>query len=288
MSRFFCDTNSELWYTRADELGLDVIAMPYTLDGEEYFYDLGRNTNFKEFFARLRAGADAKTQALNMQNYIDYFEPILAGGEDIVYVHFSRNMSGTFVQMDNAIAFLKEKYPDRKISTVDTGMISIGEALIVYEAAKLWKNGASDEEIVKFVEENRQNYALYFTVKDLQQLKRGGRLSATAFVAGTILNIKPILRVDESGALGKCATVRGYKSAIKTIVEKIKEIGDDVKKHPIVIAHADAEDVAEEIHQIIKTQFGEDVEVWIQPVGPVIGSHSGGGAVGVAFHSKSR
>ena len=108
MSRFFCDTNSELWYTRADELGLDVIAMPYTLDGEEYFYDLGRNTNFKEFFARLRAGADAKTQALNMQNYIDYFEPILAGGEDIVYVHFSRNMSGTFVQMDNAIAFLKE------------------------------------------------------------------------------------------------------------------------------------------------------------------------------------
>lgn len=288
MSRFFCDTNSELWYTYADKLGLDVIAMPYTLDGEEYFYDLGRNTNFKEFYARLKAGADAKTQALNMQNYIDYFEPVLAGGEDIVYVHFSRKMSGTFLQMDNAIAFLKEKYPERKISTVDTGMISVGEALIVYEAAQLWKNGASDEDVVKFVEENRQNYALYFTVKDLQQLKRGGRLSATAFVAGTILNIKPILRVNEEGELGKFGVAKGFKSALKTLVGKIKELGEDIKKHPIIVTHADAEDVAEEMLQMIKAEFGEDIEIWIQPIGPVVGSHSGAGAVGVAFHSKSR
>ena len=288
MSRFFCDTNSDLWFTIADELGVDVISMPYSLDGEESGYDLGRNTDFVDYYYRLGSGADAKTQALNMQNYIDYFEPVLQAGEDIIYVHFSRKMSGTFAQMDSAIAYLKEKYPDRKITTVDTKMISIGEALVVYEAAKLWKNGATDEEIVKFVEENRNHFALYFTVKDLAQLKRGGRLSAVSYVAGTLLNIKPIIRVDEEGVLNKCETVKGVKTGLKTLADKVKLLGEDVQNHPIIIAHADAPQFADEIESILIQTFGDNLKIWKQYIGPTIAAHCGVGAVGIAFHSKSR
>lgn len=288
MSRFFCDTNSDLWYTIADELGLDVISMPYSLDGEERGYDLGRNTDFVDYYYRLANGADAKTQALNMQNYIDYFEPVLQAGEDIIYVHFSRKLSGTFTQMDNAIAYLKEQYPDRKITTVDTKMISLGEALMVYEAAQLWKAGASDEEIAKFVEENRNHYALYFTVKDLTQLKRGGRLSAVSFVAGTLLNIKPIIRVDEEGALSKYETVKGVKAGIRTLADKVKLLGDDLYNHPIIIAHADALEYAEEIKAQLLQEFGEKLTIFMQFIGPTVAAHCGIGSVGVAFYSKSR
>lgn len=288
MSRFFCDTNSDLWFTIADELGVDVISMPYSLDGEESGYDLGRNTDFVDYYYRLGSGADAKTQALNMQNYIDYFEPVLQAGEDIIYVHFSRKMSGTFAQMDNAIAHLKEKYPDRKITTVDTKTISLGEGLMVYEAAMLWKNGATDEEIVKFVEENRNHFALYFTVKDLTQLKRGGRLSAVSYVAGTLLNIKPIIRVDEEGALNKCETVKGVKTGLKTLADKVKTLGDDIYNHMIIIAHADAPEFAEEIKAQLIQQFGEKLNIFLQYIGPTVAAHCGVGAVGIAFHSKSR
>ena len=288
MSRFFCDTNSELWYTVADELGLDVIAMPYSLDGEESAYDLGRNTDFKAFYNSLKKGADAKTQALNVQNYIDYFEPVLAAGEDIIYVHFSRNMSGTFAQMDQAIAELKGKYPNRKISVVDTKSISIGEALIVYDAALLWKNGATDEEIVKFVEDNRQNYTVYFTVKDLTQLKRGGRISSVSYVAGTILNIKPVLCVEENGTLMKYGTAKGAKAALKALVSRVKEIGSQIFDHPIIITHADAEESADELKQMLISEFGDKLTIWTQQIGPTVGSHCGAGTVGIAFHSTKR
>ena len=289
MYQLFCDSNCELWYTTVKELGLNVIRMPYTLeDQQELFYDLGETHDFKSFFDKMRAGVVPKTQALNEFDYIEYFEPVLAAGEDIIYVHFSRNMSGTFAQMDQAIAELKEKYPNRKISVVDTKSISIGEALIVYEAALLWKRGATDEEVVKFVEDNRQNYTVYFTVKDLTQLKRGGRISSISYVAGTILNIKPVLCVEENGTLMKYGTAKGAKAALKTLVSRVKEIGSQIFDHPIIIAYADAEESADELKQMLISEFGDKLTIWTQQVGPTVGSHCGAGTVGIAFHSTKR
>ncbi|MBR2052801.1 MAG: DegV family EDD domain-containing protein, partial [Clostridia bacterium] len=148
--------------------------------------------------------------------------------------------------------------------------------------------GATDEEIVKFVEENINNYALYFTVKDLTQLKRGGRLSAVSFVAGTLLNIKPIIHVDEEGALNKCETVKGVKAGLRTLADKVKLLGDDVYNHMIIIAHADAPDFAQEIKAQLIHQFGENLNIFVQYIGPTVAAHCGAGAVGIAFHSKSR
>lgn len=289
MSRFFCDSNGELWYTRADELGLDVIGMPYTIDDEdERAYDLGRNTDFDDFYNRLKNGSIAKTQALNVQNYLDYFEPVLAGGEDIIYIHFSNQMSGTFEQMRKAIEILKEKYPERTIRTADTKLIAIGEALIVYEAAQLWKSGKSDEEIIEFVEKYKQNYAMYFLVGDLAYLRNGGRLKTSSFIVGTMLNIKPILKMNEEGIIVKADVARGIKRGLKELVNVVKKIGNDVYKHPLIIAHAGAQQLANELKELFVAEFGDKIEIWQQPIGPTVGTHCGPGSVGIAFHSNKR
>lgn len=289
MSRFFCDSNGELWYTRADELGLDVIGMPYTIDDEdERDYDLGRNTDFDDFYKRLSNGSIAKTQALNVQNYLDYFEPVLAGGEDIIYIHFSNQMSGTFEQMRKAIEILKEKYPERRIRTADTKLISIGESLLVYEAAKMWKSGASDDDIIEFVEKYKQNYALYFLVDDLGYLRKGGRLKTASFIVGTMLNIKPILKVNEEGQITKADVAKGIKRGLKELVNIVKSTGNDIYKHPLVIAHAAAKNLADELRELFVAEFGDKLEIWEQPIGPTVGAHCGPGSVGIAFHCNKR
>ena len=152
MSVFFCDSNCELWYDKVEELGINFISMPYTIDGEEYYYDLGKNTDSKQFFDKMRKGASAKTSALNMNDYVDIFEPVLANGDDVLYVSFSHKMSGTFNSLNLAKEELLAKYPDRKITVVDTENISMGAGIIVYFAAKLHNEGASDDEVIRFVE----------------------------------------------------------------------------------------------------------------------------------------
>lgn len=136
MYQLFCDSNCELWYTTAKEYGLKVIRMPYVLDGKEYYYDLGENTDFRHFYDRMRAGAVPTTSAINEQNYIDYFEPVLKEGQDIYYITFSHKLSATFESMDKAIAKLKEAYPDRVIRTFDTKAISLGSGFQVRYAAE--------------------------------------------------------------------------------------------------------------------------------------------------------
>ncbi|MDD3397234.1 MAG: DegV family protein [Clostridia bacterium] len=289
MSVFFCDSNSELWYTKAEELGLKVIGMPYNIDNdEERAYDLGKNTDFNDFYTRLKKGSSAKTSALNEQNYIDYFEPVLASGNDVLYVHFSRKMSGTFEYMDQAIKILKKKYPKNSVKCVDTQSIAIGEAIIVYEAGKMWKNGASDEEIIDFVIKNRENYAMYFLVDDLKHLKKGGRLSTTSFVVGTMLNIKPILKISSEGTIVKHCVAKGRKKGLNQLFEIFKTLNENAKDYPICIAHAIAEEDAMELKKMIENYISEPLEIWFQPIGPTVGTHGGPGSIGLAFHSKQR
>lgn len=288
MSKFFCDSLCELWFTKIDELGVNLINMSYSLGSEVTDYDCGRNTDFKKFYNALRKGKDSKTQSLNMQNYIDYFEPVLASGEDVIYVHFSGEMSGTFNHMNKAISYLKEKYPNRTIRAVDTKSVSIGSEIIVYEAAKLWKAGATDDEVVEFVINHRDNFVLRFIAEDLKYLKKGGRLSATGMVVGTVLNIKPIIGVNSDGVLVKVGTAQGVKGGIKKLVDEMKELGSDVYNHPVIVAHADAENLVEELKVKLFEEFGDRLVVWEQPIGPTVGAHCGPGTLGIAYHGSRR
>ena len=153
MYQLFCDSNCELWHTTVKELGLNLIKMPYVMDGEERFYDMGETHDFKGFFDHMRAGGTPKTAALNEYAYNEYFEPALARGEDIYYITFSHQMSGTFNAMKNVIAELKEKYPEREIRYFDSKLISLGSGFVTYYGALKYKEGATMDEMDEYLTE---------------------------------------------------------------------------------------------------------------------------------------
>lgn len=281
MSVFFTDTDCEMWYTDAEELNINVIGMPYTINGQEQIYDFGKNTNIESFYKDMREGKVATTSALNAQDYIDYFEPIFANGEDILYVHFSSELSCTFNSMNQALEELKKKYPERKCTTFDTRNISLGAGLQVIEACKLHNAGASDEEVVKFLESFKDKVCVYFYVDSLQYLRRGGRVSAVSNFMGTLLNLKPILTVTD-GKLEKLTVVKGKKKAVDFLYDKFDKeyVNDD--KYEVFVIDASNKDVADELAERIRTS-GKKVRVRRLDVGPVVGAHAGPGTVGCVF-----
>ncbi len=289
MYQLFCDSNCELWHTTVKELGLNVIRMPYILDGEEYFYDMGENTDLKGFFEKMRTGSAPKTAALNEYAYTEYFEPILARGEDIYYVTFSHQMSGTFNAMKNVIAQLKEKYPEREIRFKDTKNISLGSGFITYYAALKYKDGATMDELDAYLEELVEHTATYFVVNDLTYLHRGGRLSGASKVIGNLLGIKPILHFNEEGKIYNIAKVKGFKKALSSLVNYMKTTAGDLENYKVFILQADCEEDAKTFEGMIRAAFPDKrLDIEIQMVGPVIGSHCGPGTIGLIFHCNSK
>ena len=282
MYQLFCDSNCELWHTTVKELGLNVIRMPYILGDDEYFYDLGENTDFKAFFDKMRGGATPKTAALNEYAYTEYFEPVLARGEDIYYITFSHQMSGTFNAMKNVIEQLKEKYPDREIRFKDSKSISMGSGFITYYAALQYKNGATMDELDAFLDGIIDKTGVYFVVDDLTYLHRGGRISGVSKVMGNLLGIKPILHINEEGKIVNLNKVKGMKKALLALLDYMKAEGGDLEQYKTYVVHADCVDQAQAFAGMIKERFG-DIEVVVQSVGPVIGAHCGPGTIGLIF-----
>lgn len=287
MYKLFCDSNCELWYTFIDELGLEVIKMPYTLGDKEYFYDMGRETDFDGFFKAMREGAVPKTSALNEYAYMEYFEPVLAAGQDIFYITFSHAMSATFNAMDAAIAELAKKYPERTIRTVDTKTISLGAGFIVYYAALRYRQGATMDELEAYVNELVPHTATYFAVEDLTYLYRGGRVSGVSKVFGNLLGIKPILCFDDDGKIINVDKQKGFKKAMAALRGYLREKGSELDKYKIFVLQADCQAAADGFVADIKAEFPM-ADIHVQPVGPVIGSHCGPGTIGLIFHAKER
>lgn len=287
MYQLFCDSNCELWHTTVKELGLNLIKMPYILDDEEYFYDMGETHDFKAFFDKMRDGATPKTSALNEYAYTEYFEPILARGEDIYYITFSHQMSGTFNAMKNVIAQLKEKYPEREIRFKDSKLISLGSGFITYYGALKYKEGATMDELDAYLDDLIAHTATYFVVDDLTYLHRGGRVSGVSKVLGNLLGIKPILYFNEEGKILNINKVKGMRKALSALLGYMKEKGSELDKYKVYVMQADCEDVANSFADSIRAQFG-DLDITVQPIGPVIGAHCGPGTVGLIFHSKEK
>lgn len=282
MSVFFTDTDCEMYYTDAESLGMHVIGMPYTIKGQEYVYDFGKKIDIKKFYADMRAGEIVTTSALNSQDYINYFEPVMAAGEDILYVHFSSKLSGTFDYMQTAINILKEKYPERKVTVFDTKNISLGAGIQAIEACKLHNNGASDEEVIKFLQEFTKKVGVYFYVDSLQYLKRGGRISSVSAAVGSLLNIKPILTVTDEGKLEKIAAVKGTKKALDYLYDRFMKKYNNDDKYELFIIDADNKEVGDEFAERIRNS-GKNVAIRRIFVGPVIGAHAGPGTIGLIF-----
>lgn len=286
MSVLLIDADGELWYTRQEELGVDCIKMPYAYNNETYYYDLGKNTDFRRFYDAVRGGTVPTTMALNPHEYVEILEPYFQKGEDVLYVSFSHAMSGTFDHLQTALKQLKEKYPQRKCTVFDAKSISLGAGIQMEYAAQLKNSGATDEEIISALEKFTDRVAVYFVVDDLNHLKRGGRLSGFAAFAGTLLQIKPILSMDAKGGLSVLQKVTGKKQALRTIADKVAAELTGTE-YSVYIVDADDPSEGDALANLIKEKRPE-AKIVRQAVGPVIGAHCGPGTIGVIFIADKR
>lgn len=277
-----CDVSPEL----LAKWGVPYANMTFSFDGEDKEY-IGTDISNHDFYDRMRQGAHARTAAINADTFARAFTPILEEGKDILYVAFSSGLSTTVNSAHMAAEELKEQHPDRKIVIVDTLAASAGGGLMVYMAVAKKNEGATIEENAAYMESLVPQHCIWFTVDDLEYLKRGGRVSPLVAFAGGVLGIKPILQMDEEGHLVKVSTARGRKKAIEALAEKYAELSYEEKNTPIFISHAEAENDAKQLADILKQRHGVEVTL-ITEIGPVIGSHAGPGTIALFFIGKHR
>ena len=281
------DSDSDLPYALKVQYDIPVVYMPYTLDGKEYFDDLGQTLDHKTFFDAMREGAHPTTSALNEAVYEEYFEPILAEGKDILFLAFSSQLSMTINAIRAARETLLEKYPERKFIVVDTLSISGPQTLLVLKAHEMYRAGADIDTVAQWVENNKLRAQAYFTVDDLKYLQRGGRVSATAAALGTLLDLKPILNETREGKLAAAQKVRGRKKALGFMVDMAAECITDPTESIVLVLHADAKEDASKLAIMLHDRI-PNVTVRIENVGPVIGAHAGPGTVAVCFIGAER
>ena len=277
-----CDVSPEL----LAKWGVPYANMTFSFDGEDKEY-IGTDISNHDFYDRMRQGAHARTAAINADTFARAFTPILEEGKDILYVAFSSGLSTTVNSAHMAAEELKEQHPDRKIVIVDTLAASAGGGLMDYMAVAKKNEGAPIEENAAYMESLVPQHCIWFTVDDLEYLKRGGRVSPLVAFAGGVLGIKPILQMDEEGHLVKVSTARGRKKAIEALAEKYAELSYEEKNTPIFISHAEAENDAKQLADILKQRHGVEVTL-ITEIGPVIGSHAGPGTIALFFIGKHR
>ena len=285
----FTDTDCDITPEIAERYGYKLISMPYTIDGKQIFpYVDFKEFDYKTFYNRLREGTLPTTSALSPLEYVAYIEPEFKAGRDILYVHFSAAMTATFNSLRLALEDLKEKYPERQMHLIDTKGITLGSYNICLSIGELYKEGKSIEEIKAWAAENIDKTAFYFYADDLKFFRRSGRVSGFAAFFGGMIGIKPIIFIDESGTMKTKTKAKGRKKALETLLQYVIDLEEDIKKHRVIIAHTDAELIAQEFANMLKNHFGEDLNIEFEVVNPTAGSHCGPNAIGVSFHAKHR
>ena len=277
-----CDLSQQM----VEELGLTVLPLSVLQEGKEYRdYPDHRELDPKVFYAKLRAGAMGSTSAANAESFREAMEPIVKAGKDILSINFSSALSTTCQSATMAARELTEQYPEAKIIVIDSLCASLGQGMLVYLAAQEKAKGRSIEEVAEFVRQTIPHQCHWFTVDDLNHLKRGGRVSAAAALLGTMLQMKPVLHVDDEGRLIPVSKVRGRKASIKALLDRMEELAIDTKT--VFISHGDCADEIDEMAKAIRERFGTE-KIVINYVGPVIGNHSGPGTVALFFLGKHR
>lgn len=289
MYTIFTDTDCDITPELAKKYGFKLISMPYNPDGKEVFpYVDFKEFDYRAFYDSLRNGVLPSTSALPPTKYIEYFEPEFKAGRDILYVHFSAGMSGTFNSMRLALEELQAKYPSRKLYTIDTKGITLGSYNIVLEIGDLYKQGKSIEEIQKWAEKEVDKFAIYFYADNLKFFAKSGRVSGLAAFMGGIIGLKPIIFMDSDGLMKTCDKSRGKAATLNRLLQHVIDLQDDIKNHRVIIGHTDALDIAHEFADMLRKQFGDDLDIEYCPVNPTAGSHCGPDCIGVSFHAIHR
>ena len=267
------------------ERNVPVLPLKYTIDGQTY-QDM-EGLSAKEFFQKLREGHMSVTSQINPEEAREMMEPFLKEGKDLLHLAFSSGLSGTYNSMRIAAEELAEDYPDAKIIVIDTLCACMGEGLLLYKVLQLKDQGKTLEEIAEWVEANKLHICHNVTVDDLNHLHRGGRISKTAAVFGTLVQVKPIIHMDENGKLQVIGKERGRKRSLNKIVDMAVEQSEGWENDMVMITHGDCIEDAEYVAERVKEKLGNP-EVLINNIGTVIGSHTGPGVVAVFLMGNKR
>ena len=282
------DSSCDLPASLAEKMELTVLPLYVEVDGQKYVNHLDeREIAFSEIYAKLRTKCPAKTSAVNMQDFLEPMESLLRAGKDILYIGFSSGLSSTYSAGAMAAKELEDRYPDRKIYTVDSLCASMGQGLLVYLAWQEKQKGRTIEEVRDYTENTKLHLCHWFTIDDLMFLKRGGRISGATAVVGSMLSIKPVMHVDNEGHLIKVSTTRGRKASIKALADEAEKRGINLKEQTIFISHGDCVEEANYLGDIMRSRFGVK-DVVVNYVGPVIGAHSGPGTIALFFLGTER
>ncbi|MBE6996422.1 MAG: DegV family protein [Ruminococcaceae bacterium] len=279
-----CDLTAEM----AAELELEVLPLRLLMNEKDYRNYLdGREIGFKEFYDCMRAGNMGATSAVSVGEFEDAVRPILSAGKDILYIGFSAALSTTYQSSAIAAEQLREEFPDADIRVVNSKCASMGQGLLVWLCAQQKKAGKSLAEVCAYCEETVPSLCHWFTVNDLNHLKRGGRVSAATALVGTMLSIKPVLHVDDEGRLISVSKARGRKASLLALVDEMEKTAIDPANQTVFISHGDCLEDAQFVAAEIEKRFGPK-DIRFNYVGPVIGNHTGAGVVALFFLGTHR
>ncbi len=282
------DSSADLPAELVQELEVEVLPLSFTIQGKSYRnYPDGREMELRSFYQMLRAGEMATTSAVNVADYTAILEPLLQSGKDVLVLAFSSGLSTTYQSSVIAVEELREKYPGRKLFTVDTLCASMGQGLLVWLAVQEKRKGASIEAVRDWVEANKLHLCHWFTVDDLHFLKRGGRVSAATAVVGSMLSIKPVLHVDNEGHLINMSKARGRGASLTALVDRMERTAIDPAGQTVFLSHGDCLADAQKVAGEVKRRMGVK-EVVLNDIGPVIGAHAGPGTVALFFLGTER
>ncbi len=282
------DSSADLTQELVEELDVSVLPLSFTIRGTSLEdHPDKRNMSSKEFYQLLRDGEMATTNAVNVSQYEELLTPFLESGKDVLILSFSSGLSATCQSSIMAAGELREKFPERKIEVVDTLCASAGQGMLVWYAGKKRLAGESLEAVRDWCEDNKMKVCHWVTVNDLMHLKRGGRISATTAMVGTMLQIKPIIHVDNEGKLDTVGKARGRKAALDYLVQKVADTAIDPAEQTMFLSHSDCREDVEYIAERLKEKCGVK-DTKICDIGPVIGSHTGPGCAVVFFFGQPR
>ena len=280
-----CDLSAE----EVAESALVVLPLTFTMDGKTY-----RDTpehedmSLAEFYRNIRKGKECTTAAVSVGAFLDAMRDVLRSGRDVLCVSFSSALSTTYQSACIAAEELRQEFPDGRIIVIDSLAASRGQGMLVWYAAKKKAEGKSIDEVADWVREMAPHQDHWFTVYDLNHLRRGGRLNATSAIVGTVLAIKPILHTDAEGKLTPVSKARGMRAALDGLVKKMDELGTrPLSEQTVFICHADAQDSVDYVVSLLKERLGV-TDVRANFIGPVIGSHTGAGTLGLFFFGSER
>lgn len=283
------DTSANLLDETIDRFGLHILPLTFMIDGVQYYsYTKGEKSNLKQFFDMMRDGKVVTTSLPNVSNSEALLRTLLEAGRDVLYIGFSSGLSGTYSSTAMLLDELKKEFPERTIMHTDTLAASGGQGLLVYKAAQMAEAGASIEDVYAWVEDNKLNLAHWFTVDDLMFLFRGGRVSRTSAWAGTVLNVKPVLHVDDEGHLIPMDKVMGRKKSILGLLKHMEKSAiQPTSEQTVFINHGDCLEDAEFLRDKIQEKLGV-TDFQINCLDPVIGAHAGPGTLALFFMADHR